>query len=129
MIHAANLLDTRTARHLLGPRMGDNVKGWHRFPQSYLTHCQDTGSYDGPSYTDFLPFDFDGDDLSTVLKRVQEFLKMLQITYEIEGLHGIRCYFSGKKGFHILLSSHLFGGWQFPYSVFLLLKVTHRAIR
>jgi len=88
---------------------------WHRFPDAYRTHWRDSGStggYPGPSYADCLPFDFDGEDLSDVLRQVQDFLKVLQLTYEIDGLHGVRCHFSGKKGFHVLLSSFLFGGWR-----------------
>ena len=87
---------------------------WNRFSSAYVEHWRSTGStanYQGPSYADFLPFDFDGDDLSPVLHQVQDFLKVLELTYEIAGLDGVRCYFSGKKGFHILLSSFLFGGW------------------
>ena len=88
---------------------------WHRFPEDYSTHCTNTGSvtgYQGSSFADFLPFDFDGDNPSVVLERVRDFLKILEVTYEIDGLSGVRCYFSGKKGFHILLSSFLFGSWQ-----------------
>jgi hypothetical protein len=87
---------------------------WHRFPMAYQNHWHATGStgnYQGPSYADFLPFDFDGDDLGVVLERVRQFLKVLELNWEVEGLHGIRCYFSGRKGFHVLLSHALFGGW------------------
>jgi hypothetical protein len=109
-----NVLSTAVIKDRLPDNKTDCYATWHRFPDAYLTHCQTTGStggYPGPSYADFLPFDFDGEDLSVVLGQVKDFLKMLEVTYEVDGLHGVRCYFSGKKGFHILLSSHLFGGW------------------
>ena len=89
---------------------------WYRFPDAYPDHCQKTGStagYKGPSYADCLPFDFDHEeDLAGVLDQVRDFLRTLELTYEIDGLHGVRCYFSGHKGFHVLLSSALFGGWD-----------------
>ena len=93
----------------------DCLATWHRFPQAYQDHWQRTGrvgGYTGPSYADYLPFDFDGEDLEAVLAQVRQFLKRLELTYELDGLPGIRGYFSGRKGFHLLLSSHLFGGWE-----------------
>ena len=88
---------------------------WHRFPDAYRLHAEQrgsTGGYQGPSYADFLPFDFDGEDLVKVLEDVRGFLKELELSYEIDGLRGVRCYFSGKKGFHVCLSAGLFGGWS-----------------
>ena len=88
---------------------------WHRFPLEYSQHVKATSSvagYAGASYADFLPIDFDGEDLAHVHGQVQEFLKVLELTYEIDGLHGVRLYFSGAKGFHVCLSSALFGGWE-----------------
>ena len=88
---------------------------WHRFPEVYRDQCKRTGSvgkYRGMSYADFLPFDFDdsnGPEVSVL--QVRGFLKMLEITYEIAGLSGVRFWFSGYKGFHVCLSSMLFGGW------------------
>lgn len=87
---------------------------WHRFPKVYQEHCEKTGSvkgYRGPSYADFLPFDFDSDDLAVSLEKVRDFLRMLEVSYEVDGLCGVRVWFSGKKGFHVGLSSVLFGGW------------------
>ena len=81
---------------------------WHRFPDAYRLHAEQrgsTGGYQGPSYADFLPFDFDGEDLVKVLEDVRGFLKELELSYEIDGLRGVRCYFSGKKGFHVCLSA------------------------
>ncbi|MBI4489925.1 MAG: AAA family ATPase [Deltaproteobacteria bacterium] len=88
---------------------------WHRFPKAYGDHVQETGSvknWAGSSYADFLPFDLDGPDLGKVLEVVRDFLTRLEVTYEIDGLQGVRVYFSGKKGFHLLLDAALFGGWE-----------------
>jgi KaiC/GvpD/RAD55 family RecA-like ATPase len=87
---------------------------WHRFPEGYAEHVKAHGTvsgYDGPSYADFLLIDFDGEDLALVHSQVREFLKVIELTYEIDGLLGVRVYFSGAKGFHVCLSSVLFGGW------------------
>ena len=62
---------------------------WHRFTENYFSHVQNTGSvtgYDGPSYADFIVFDFDGADLKAVIEEVRQFLKTLEVTYEIDGL-------------------------------------------
>ena len=115
-VHRRNhVVDVRQITATLPPGKRECYATWHRFPEAYHTHWGETGStgnYRGDSYADFLPFDFDGPELAAVQQRVAEFLKMLELTYEIEGLHGVRCYFSGKKGFHICLSSALFGGWE-----------------
>ena len=51
---------------------------WHRFPEGYASHVKERGTvagYEGPSYADFLPIDFDGSDIAEVHTRVCEFLK------------------------------------------------------
>jgi len=88
---------------------------WHRFPKAYAKHVQDRGTvsgYDGASYADFLPIDFDGEDLGQVQQQVKEFLRVLEVNLEVDGLQGVRVFFSGAKGFHVCLSSALFGGWK-----------------
>lgn len=87
---------------------------WHRFPNAFKEWVKQTGSvsrYSGPSMADFLPFDFDGEDLEAVLKSVRKFLGELEAVYEVD-LSVIRVNFSGKKGFHVLLPAALFGGWK-----------------
>lgn len=86
---------------------------WHRFPAAYLEHVQTAKSvagYDGVSYADFIPFDFDGPDLDAVQSTVRTVLQDLQVRFDVT--HGVRAYFSGAKGFHILLDAELFGGWS-----------------
>ena len=88
---------------------------WHRFPEAYLDHRKRTGSvkgYRGTSYADFLPFDFDdaGGPEKSVLPTI-DFLRMLEVSYDVDRLAGVALWFSGSKGFHVCLSSALFGGW------------------
>ena len=83
---------------------------WHRFPALYAEHVATHGTvagYEGPTFADAIPFDFDGDDLAVVHQRVQTFLPMLEVAFEITA--GVRCFFSGAKGFHVLLPTALFG--------------------
>ena len=54
---------------------------WHRFPDAYADHIKTTGrvrGYQGPSYADFLLFEFDNEgDLAGALNQVQDFLRVL----------------------------------------------------
>ncbi len=99
---------------------------WRRFPAAYREHWQthlnaqgrpSVAGYCGPSYADYLPFDFDanshatGDILAGALNSARDFLTALQVQFGVSSLDYIRCYFSGNKGFHILLPAALFGGW------------------
>ncbi len=87
---------------------------WHRFPQAYLDHFQgneqSVSGYNGQSYADFLPFDFDGEDLDAVLETVRLVLRDMELRFDVS--NGVRAFFSGSKGFHILLDAELFGGWM-----------------
>lgn len=95
---------------------------WHRFPQAYMDHYQQnwmvrdgkkyqsTAKYLGPSYADFLPFDIDSDSLLEAQSVAREFLARLESDFNIRD--GVYCWFSGSKGFHILIASSVFGGWE-----------------
>ena len=85
---------------------------WHRFPKLYADRCDQLSSvkgYDGPSYSDFLPFDFDAENLKDAHTMVLEFMAYLEADFDVT--YGYRCYFSGSKGFHVHVSAELFGGW------------------
>lgn len=88
---------------------------WHRFPEAYLQHWN-TGNrsvrgYQGTSYADFLPLDFDGQDIEAVHRQVKDFVAQLEAVYGVDTAHGVRLYWSGGKGFHVLMDAALFGGW------------------
>ena len=111
-----NVMDIHDVKRSLPTDRRDCACTWHRFPEAYRDHWKRTGSvkaYRGTSYADFLPFDFDDDNGPEVsVVQVREFLKLLEISYEISGLAGVRFWFSGYKGFHVYLSPMLFGGWD-----------------
>lgn len=84
----------------------------YRFTQDYQDYVKRTGSvsnYDGPGYVDFLWLDIDDrDDLSVALSKAQTLINRLQHSYEIPPSY-LRCFFSGKKGFHIGIPAEIFG--------------------
>ena len=93
---------------------------WRRFPHGYVDHWHTKNNqghhtvagYPGPCYADFLLFDFDGDgdgDLEATLTLVRNFLAHLQASMGIDP-GGVRCAFSGNRGFHLCLAAALFGG-------------------
>ena len=94
-----HVLSIKNLRDHLPDHQTDCYATWHRFPVAYSDHVQATGSvtgYKGLSYADYLLFEFDNvEDLAGVLSQVRDFLRVLELTYEIDGLHGIRCCFSG----------------------------------
>jgi hypothetical protein len=59
--------------------------------------------FDGEVYYDFLVIDIDYDDV----KKTILFIEHLEINYEIPK-EILRIYFSGKKGFHVLIPSTIF---------------------
>jgi hypothetical protein len=113
--HRNRPMDISKLRDALPAVPRDCFATWHRFPKAYAKHVQDRGTvsgYDGASYADFLPIDFDGADLGQVQQQVRDFLRVLEVNLEVDGLQGVRVFFSGAKGFHVCLSSALFGGWK-----------------
>ncbi len=89
----------------------------YRYPKQFHDYFQENKTvsrYSGPAYADFLPFDIDSTDLEESLKSARQFLNHLLVNYEVD-LNGLYLYFSGAKGFHILLPSSLFGFRPSPH--------------
>ena len=84
--------------------------------QDYVTRTGSVSAYKGPCATDFFWLDIDHwDDSLTLLENLaaamdiaQTFMNRLLHEYEIPPLH-LRCFFSGKKGFHIGIPAPVFG--------------------
>lgn len=119
-----NPMDIRAIPAWLPDPPEDCYCTWHRFHIHYLRHYeqnwkkrkdgtrfQSTGDYKGPSYADYVPIDIDvTGDLGAAHSQAVELLAALEVDFGIE--QGVRCWFSGSKGFHICLSADLFGGWN-----------------
>ncbi len=84
----------------------------HRFGVDSKSHVKNTGSvtnYEGPSFSDYLPFDFDNRDyLSVAHQMALEFVEYLKTMFEVTP-ESLLYFFSGNKGFHIYLPIELFG--------------------
>jgi hypothetical protein len=83
-----------------------------RFPAEYKAHVEETGSvrgYAGPVYADFLPFDIDREgNLYAALQAARALAFTLEDLYDVRP-DQLRVFFSGAKGFHLLVPTALFG--------------------
>ena len=84
----------------------------YRFPEDYRKHVQATGSvagYTGPAYADFLHWDVDYEGrLHAALAASRGLVTHLQDRFDIRQ-DQLRYFFSGAKGFHLLLPTQLLG--------------------
>lgn len=90
----------------------DCYRTFYRYPVAYLTHFQmrkTVGGYKDTCYADFIPFDIDSEKLDDSYRVAVELINVLKIDYEYAVNH---VYFSGAKGFHILIPSVAFGGFK-----------------
>lgn len=107
------------------PRHGsvDCFRTWGRYPDAMRRHFGEhrdashprgtvTG-YAGPLYGDSLPIDVDRPDPAEALDATRTILYRLRARYELP-LEAARVYFSGAKGFHVMLPSVLFGAEPGP---------------
>lgn len=99
-------LDGGTKRELI-----DCYRSYWRYPDAMLEHFdkrRSVSGYAGSVYADYLPIDIDSQELIQSLQSARSLLYHLEQEYEVD-LKAIKVYFSGSKGFHIELPSHLFG--------------------
>ncbi|HHV62350.1 MAG TPA: AAA family ATPase [Firmicutes bacterium] len=89
----------------------DCFKTVYRYPDAFLEHFRKTGSvsgYNGPVYADYFPIDIDDTSLEAALDKARNVLNQLLVNYEVN-LEELWIFFSGKKGFHILIPADMFG--------------------
>ena len=83
-----------------------------RFPEAYREHCRATGSvkgYTGPAYADYLVWDLDrAGNLHSALLAARGLAQAVQREFGVRP-DQMRYFFSGAKGFHLLLPADLFG--------------------
>lgn len=92
------------------PDVPDCYRTVYRYPDEFREHVRRTGSvrgYQGPAYADWFPIDIDDQDLEMALKNARQALNELLVNYEVD-LAQLWCFFSGAKGFHILIPSVMF---------------------
>jgi len=84
-----------------------------RFTADYKTYIEKHNGpkgYKGSVYSDMLWLDFDRkpEELDLTVEAVKTFLNRMLHEYQIPSDH-LRCYFSGRKGFHIGIPAEIFG--------------------
>lgn len=86
------------------------------FNERIENFVNETGSvkgFRGDHYVDYMFFDFDGDDLAKVEKEVKRFIDHLRSTYKIPLIY-IGIFFSGRRGFHVVVPFNAFTSTQAP---------------
>jgi len=76
-----------------------------RFPNAFKEHVANMGTvagYKGYHCADFFPIDIDAGDLKQAHENAREIINRLAANYDLD-LNVLRCFFSGAKGFHILI--------------------------
>jgi len=83
-----------------------------RFDDDYRRHFEKTksvGQFAGKCYADWMPFDIDDEDLSKAWSAAKAVINLLNYDYSFDVQH---IFFSGAKGFHILIPIQAFGFTQ-----------------
>lgn len=102
----------------------------HRFPEEFRAYVEgnrpkghpSVSGYSGLSWADFLPFDLDcREDLQRARSWAQNLGRTLQGTYGVRE-DQVRFFFSGSKGFHVLVPMELFGSVAPSFELAPLLK-------
>lgn len=83
------------------------------FPDEFRTHLATTGStagYTGPTWLQWLVFDIDvADDIDEALRQARRLAAWLVDRFKLEP-DDLMFFYSGSKGFHVLLPSSLWDG-------------------
>jgi len=83
----------------------------YRYPdefKQFFDNKKSVSGYSGPVYADFFPLDIDDSDLTKAHETAKRALNELLHNYAVD-LDELYIYFSGAKGFHILIPDVLFG--------------------
>lgn len=64
--------------------------------------------YEGKVWATHFPLDIDHEDLSVSLQAARQFAKLFLASWKVDA-KGLQVYFSGQKGFHLMLDTRLFG--------------------
>ncbi len=101
------IVDCRDSNHK--PYDGEAHQSIYLFNDDFPLYVEEKGSvkgYKGPHYSSSLPIDFDGDTYEDSLKEVIRLLEKLDTHYNIQE-NGIKIYYSGNRGVHIVISRSL----------------------
>jgi len=96
------------------PKPIDCYSTYFQYKKDFYEHVKSNNSvrgYGGPCYSKYLPIDIDSidsNDLEKALVYARSLLRHLELTFELD-LKVLPIYFSGAKGFHIMIPTDLFG--------------------
>lgn len=89
----------------------DCYKTVYRYPAEFVQHFHGQGrsvrGYNGEAFADWLPLDIDSDNLDTSLDYLRRIIDRLEIIGA--EVNACKFFFSGAKGFHVLIPSAIFG--------------------
>jgi hypothetical protein len=103
-----NIKDIQNVKKFAG--MIDSYMTYFRYNNDMVFHFREKKSvsgYQGQAFADWLPIDIDSENLQEAQDSLQKFVQNLE-RYEIDPSI-CRFYFSGSKGFHVMIPSRLFG--------------------
>jgi hypothetical protein len=81
------------------------------FTEELREYVEERGSvagYDGEAYAPYLVLDVDNPEIDLALESARKVLLLLSKEWGIPN-EAVQCYFSGSKGFHIMIDSRIFG--------------------
>lgn len=96
---------------LKAPNVPDCYRTVYRYPDAMREHFAKNGTvsgYRGYVYADWLPVDIDDKDINAAHMTARKALMKLLESFEVN-LGELKCFFSGSKGFHILIPAVMFG--------------------
>lgn len=76
--------------------------------REYVSETGSVGGYDGAAFAPFLILDIDDPDIGEALESARKVLLLLLKHWGIQD-KAVHSYFSGSKGFHIMIDSRVFG--------------------
>ena len=93
--------------------LGECFLSHFQFPDEFRQHLKATGStagYAGPTWLEWLVFDIDvEDDIDEAQRQARRLVAWLVNRFKME-LDDVLIFYSGSKGFHVLVRSSLWGG-------------------
>ena len=102
-----NLTLRNTVRNYAGHK--DCYMTYFRYNEEMVDHFNEKRSvsgYKGKAYAEWLPIDIDSEDLKEAQYNLNRLAQSIE-DYDID-INSCRFYFSGAKGFHVMIPSQLF---------------------
>ena len=109
-----NITDIRTVKNFTGHK--ESYMTYFRYNDEMIEHFRErnsVGGFRGSAYADWLPIDIDSQDLQEAQDMLKKLVQHNFQEHEIDP-NICRFYFSGAKGFHIMVPATLFNAKPSP---------------